>query len=168
MVQIDRHVCIDLSERHACMQAGRQAGRQAESDRQAEGDTSVRVILFSTILVIRAQALSYSKSMRTHAPLTTVTAAAATAAWLNCCDQAGLVYRAIKLHVRRHAWARALELAQHHGGAHIDTVRLYRRRYAGSLRVCLCVCACTYTVMLSEALSPHSPAHTAKLPVFFF
>ncbi|KAI8462988.1 MAG: intraflagellar transport protein 80 [Monoraphidium minutum] len=41
--------------------------------------------------------------------------------------QAGLVYRAIKLHIRLHNWPRALELAQKHG-RHVATVLLARRR----------------------------------------
>jgi len=42
--------------------------------------------------------------------------------------QAGLVYRAIKLHVRMHNWVRALEVAQKHQ-QHVNTVLLYRRRH---------------------------------------
>lgn len=43
------------------------------------------------------------------------------------CMQAGLVYRAIKMHVKLHSWQRALELAQKHN-QHVDTVLMYRRR----------------------------------------
>jgi uncharacterized membrane protein YgcG len=42
--------------------------------------------------------------------------------------QAGLLYRAVKMHVRMHNWQRALELAQKHG-AHVDTVLLHRARH---------------------------------------
>lgn len=42
--------------------------------------------------------------------------------------QAGLTYRAIKMHIKLCAWERALELAQAHG-AHVDTVLMYRARH---------------------------------------
>lgn len=41
--------------------------------------------------------------------------------------QAGLVYRALKLHVRLHNWQRALALAVKHK-QHVDTVLMYRQR----------------------------------------
>eukprot|EP00879_Flechtneria_rotunda_P009285 GHRR01009720.1.p1 GENE.GHRR01009720.1~~GHRR01009720.1.p1 ORF type:complete len:478 (+),score=231.72 GHRR01009720.1:1464-2897(+) len=42
--------------------------------------------------------------------------------------QAGLLYRAIKTHVRLHNWQRALDLARKHK-QHIDTVLMYRHRH---------------------------------------
>jgi intraflagellar transport protein 80 len=47
--------------------------------------------------------------------------------WL-CVLQAGLVYKAIKLHVRLHNWQRALGLARKHQ-QHVDTVLMHRRRW---------------------------------------
>lgn len=44
-----------------------------------------------------------------------------------CVLQAGLLYRAIKLHVRLHNWQRALDLARKHK-QHVDTVLMYRQR----------------------------------------
>jgi intraflagellar transport protein 80 len=41
--------------------------------------------------------------------------------------QAGLIYRAVKLHVRLHNWQRALDLAVKHK-QHLDTVLMYRQR----------------------------------------
>jgi intraflagellar transport protein 80 len=41
--------------------------------------------------------------------------------------QAGLVYRAVKLHVRLHNWQRALDVAVKHK-QHLDTVLMYRQR----------------------------------------
>ncbi|WIA18978.1 hypothetical protein OEZ85_003645 [Tetradesmus obliquus] len=46
--------------------------------------------------------------------------------------QAGLVYRAIKLHVRLHNWQRALDLARKHQ-QHVDTVLVYRRRHLAAV-----------------------------------
>jgi hypothetical protein len=46
---------------------------------------------------------------------------------LRGCVQAGLVYRAVKLHVRLHNWQRALDLAVKHK-QHLDTVLMYRQR----------------------------------------
>lgn len=43
-------------------------------------------------------------------------------------SQAGLVYRAIKLHIRLFNWDRALDLAQKHK-QHVDTVLYHRARY---------------------------------------
>jgi intraflagellar transport protein 80 len=48
-----------------------------------------------------------------------------------CLLQAGLVHRAIKLHVRLHNWQRALDLARKHQ-QHVDTVLMYRRRCVGT------------------------------------
>lgn len=42
--------------------------------------------------------------------------------------QAGLVYRAVKLHVRLHNWQHALDLAVKHK-QHLDTVLMYRQRW---------------------------------------
>mmetsp|Transcript_9313 Transcript_9313/g.27128 ORF Transcript_9313/g.27128 Transcript_9313/m.27128 type:complete len:764 (-) Transcript_9313:259-2550(-) len=42
--------------------------------------------------------------------------------------QGGLIYRAIKLNIRQHAWQAALELAVKHQ-THIDTVLFYRAQY---------------------------------------
>lgn len=42
--------------------------------------------------------------------------------------QAGLIYRAIKMHIRLYFWNRALELATRFK-AHVDTVLYYRRKY---------------------------------------
>lgn len=49
--------------------------------------------------------------------------------WCNpfVCMQAGLIYRAVKLHVRLHNWQRALDLAVKHK-QHLDTVLMYRQR----------------------------------------
>lgn len=58
--------------------------------------------------------------------------------------QAGLVYRAVKLHVRLHNWQRALDLAVKHK-QHLDTVLMYRQRYGpdpGSRVALLCGCDC--------------------------
>ncbi|KAF6258571.1 intraflagellar transport protein 80 [Scenedesmus sp. NREL 46B-D3] len=46
--------------------------------------------------------------------------------------QAGLVYRAIKLHVRLHNWQRALDLARKHQ-QHQDTVLMHRRRHLAAV-----------------------------------
>lgn len=44
-----------------------------------------------------------------------------------CLVQAGLVYRAVKLHVRLHNWQHSLELAVKQK-QHLDTVLMYRQR----------------------------------------
>ena len=43
-------------------------------------------------------------------------------------QQAGLLYRAIKMNVKLYRWERALDLAQQYK-QHIETVLWYRRRY---------------------------------------
>lgn len=47
--------------------------------------------------------------------------------------QAGLVYRAVKLHMRMHNWGRALEVAQK-AGRHIDAVLLARAAHLAARR----------------------------------
>lgn len=46
--------------------------------------------------------------------------------------QSGLIYRAIKMHIRLYNWGRALELAESHK-VHINTVLAFRRRYLESV-----------------------------------